>query len=428
MQASFLVAAIIFILIIGGQAKASVLSAPIIDKIVGQPFQVSGQAEAGNEILIYLDDKFVGYAIIEATAERTEIFNFNFAIALSDGSHKAIAIARDKSSLLLSAPSKEVFFNVGFLPVPTLVQPNETTITAKGKPLITGLTVSGSRVKIFIDGVYNGQTEILSHPSGTANFTYWPFLNLRPGKHELQLQTQDAHGVLSRLSAVQKFTIELPMPAPTMYRPVVNTATVNSRPFIVGLAKNDSSIKVFIDKKYFGQFKITNHPSGTANFVFLPPKSLTNGQHLVYTTATDARGKESSWSNIVYFRITQPSIAQGAEEENKNNVSKITEPQPEVSQPLSVSQNEGKILPSTDNKTGSAGQNGQTEASQPTGAINETKQNQGKPQLNLIIFLVFLVGIVAWLVWVNRELVKERSAKGKSEAAKNDNQITQEKK
>ena len=42
------------------------------------------------------------------------------------------------------------------------------------------------------------------------------------------------------------------------------------------------------------------------------------------------------------------------------------------------------------------------------GAINENKIKQGKLRIDLMIFLLFFVGVLSWLFWVNRELIKEK--------------------
>ena len=43
-----------------------------------------------------------------------------------------------------------------------------------------------------------------------------------------------------------------------------------------------------------------------------------------------------------------------------------------------------------------------------SGAINESQKQQGKLNVNLIIFIAFLFAIIVWIFWVNRELIKER--------------------
>lgn len=261
---------------------------------------------------------------------------------------------------------------------PILISPNEKTVTAKVKPLITGLVKSGYTVHFYIDGVYNGKLENLTHRSGTANFAYKPFLNLSVGSHMVMAVATDAQGNRSILSNVLNFKIEHPMPAPTMKKPVVNSKSTKAQPFIVGLAKNDSIIRVFIDKKLVAEFKVKNDKSGTANFAFKPSKPLSRGTHLIFTTAVDSRGKESSWSNLVWHKVPAPAIVLGIEEKKES---------------------------ATSTATSSAESNNQ--ASSSTSLLDKIKSN-GKITLNLVIFIAFLVGIVLWIIWVNRELVKEK--------------------
>jgi len=447
---------VLFFAVIFSNAARAETAAPKIVKLVGsENFIIAGVAPAGGEILIYLDGNFVGQVEAEITSEQTEpSFNFQYKgeQKLADGTHTVMVVAKDKTSLVLSAPSDEVKFTVNLLPAPTLIAPDETTITAKVKPLIVGLTRSDSLVKIFIDGVYNGKTEILSHESNTADFAYRPFLNLSRGWHEVYAIAEDSSGRTSQLSEVLSFNIELPLPAPTMLKPVVNDNTYVNHPFIVGLAKNDSKIKVYIDKKYNGEFEVKNHQSGVANFAYKPVKPLARGNHLVYAVAIDKRGKESNWSNIVYFSTKDAAIAQSAQEKRSDTVASIEEPKDvainNIEAPV-ISKNSGAIeekaeavQPAPENAVKKLSQQDEAsleklknligddsgeKATTGQGMINEGRLNQGKLKLSLVLFILFLVGVVAWLLWVNRELVKERRAQNeaeeKAEKDKNDQPV-----
>lgn len=420
------------------EARAEV-PAPIITKLVGsENFLVSGTAPIESEVLIYLDGDFAGQAETRAALNPTKLdFNFQYREKrkLADGAHTVMAVAKDKTSLVLSAPSNEVKFTVNSLPAPILIAPDEKTVTAKTKPLIIGLVRSGNAVKIFIDDIYDGKTEILKHDSNTANFSYRPFLNLRRGWHKVYAIAENGEGAASRMSEVLRFNIELPLPAPTVFMPVVNEKTSSRQPFIVGLAKNDSKIKVYIDKKFNGEFKVKNHPSGAANFAYKPVKPLARGNHLVYAIAEDKRGKQSDWSKIIYFPVRSSEIAQSVQEEKNNAAVRIEEPKktikPDFSIPI-ISSSSGAIEKEPDNKLNNQDQtdnlgkvkslteeNAAGKATAGQGLINESNLNQGKLRLSLALFILFLVGVVAWLLWVNRELVKERQTQNKSEDEKN---------
>ncbi|MEI6597084.1 MAG: hypothetical protein WCL13_02640 [bacterium] len=306
-------------------------------------------------------------------------------------------------NLILSAPLGEAELMVNLLPPPTLISPDETTITAKIRPLIIGLTESGSLVKIFIDDIYNGKTEILNNDSGTANFAYRPFLNLSRGWHKVYVIAEDSAGRVSRPSEVLSFNIELPMPAPTMLKPVVNKNTFDAEPFIVGLAKNDSKIKIYIDKKYNGEFKVTNHPSGTANFAYKPTQPLTRGNHLVYAVAVDKRGKQSEWSNIVYFSTKNSAIAESAQEKS-DAIADFEDPEEAV-----------KINYSTSGTSEKPEQTSLGEIKSLSGDNTGVKAKPDQKKLSLVFFILFLVSVIAWLLWVNRKLAKELQARNEDE-------------
>ena len=137
----------------------------------------------------------------------------------------------------------DVYAQAQTIPAPTMIEPDESVISGEVKPLIKGLIVDGTLARVYIDGVYNGKTEILAHDSGTANFAYKPFLNLAVGEHTAWAIAEDETGQKSRPSNMLKFRIEQPMPAPTIFSPVASAKTAHNRPFIVGLAKNNSLIK-----------------------------------------------------------------------------------------------------------------------------------------------------------------------------------------
>jgi cbb3-type cytochrome oxidase subunit 3 len=455
LKSLFNIGLVLFLVVIFSAAAQAEVGAPKIIKLIGgENFSLSGTAPAGSEVLIYLDGNFAGQAETKTSAKTEPSFNFQYKSTqkLTDGTHTVMAVAKDKNSLVLSAPTSEVKFTVNLLPAPTLVAPDEITITAKTKPLIVGLTRSGSLVKIFIDDVYNGKTEILNNESNTANFAYKPFLNLSRGWHKVYAIAEDGAGRVSQMSEVLRFNIELPMPAPTMLKPVVNKNTSLSEPFIVGLAKNDSKIKVYIDKKYNGEFEVKNHQSGTANFAYKPVKPLARGNHLVYAVAIDKRGKQSDWSNTVYFSTKNSAIAQSAQEEKSDTVASIEEPK-EIAKINSevpvISDSSGVIEKKLDEPAAVQpepadaikklsqqdevnlekiksliGDNTEKKAKTGQGMVDEGKSNQGKLKLSLVLFILFLVGVVAWLLWVNRELVKERreqnEAEDKAEKDKND--------
>jgi len=201
-------------------------------------------------------------------------------------------------------------------PAPTLVAPANSSHTVKTKPLITGLTKNNTWVKVFIDGTFNGQFKATNHPSGTANFAYAPFLNLKPGWHEVYVQSMDTVGQASLSSATLRFFVEYPYPTPTLFTPVINEDTTAQRPWIVGVAHNDSLIKVYIDSQLNGQLMVKNGISGTGSFAYRTFYPITAGRHTAFVIAVDPSGKESRASGVIEFNIAAPVAVSGADAAN----------------------------------------------------------------------------------------------------------------
>ncbi|MBU4216717.1 hypothetical protein L6270_01040 [Candidatus Parcubacteria bacterium] len=378
----------------------------------GRPI-VIGLAPKGSEVFVYIDGNFSGVAKINESKTETNNFYYQPIEPISAGEHVISTVAKNRTTKTLSGFSQNKVVVVTTLATPTVFKPNEDTITGNNKPLISGLTKSGTRVLIYIDGVYNGKTEVTTHESGTAGFVYKPFLHLGVGTHTYFAIAETKSGSKSAQSRAVSFNIEKKYPAPTLISIKVN------QKLITGLAKNNSKVQIYLDKKLVGQFRVVNHKSGTANFAYTLQQPLTNGAHIVYAVSIDERGKESIWSNIKSFNVIPPA-------ENNPVISKeaVSESAAETKSPSNapVIENQDAALneilstSSTENK-----------ATQTSGLIDETKSNQGKLRMNVMVFVVFLVALMVWIFWVNRELIKEKRGKEDVEEKKSTDKIVEKK-
>ncbi len=205
-------------------------------------------------------------------------------------------------------------------PAPTLLSPENGNSTDQTKPIIAGLSPNDSLIKIFIDGQLNGQFQVINHESGTANFAYEPFLNLKPGWHKVTASATGPKGKESQMSGAVNFFVEYPMPAPTMLQPVVDDQTTSSRPWFVGLTVNNALIKIYIDGQWSGQLTAKEHISGVTSFAYSTLFDITAGRHTVYAVAIDKNGKESKASNIVEFHIEKSSTTDSSDEDGTAEV------------------------------------------------------------------------------------------------------------
>ncbi len=210
------------------------------------------------------------------------------------------------------------------------------------------------------------------------------------------------------------------IPAPTMIEPGESAITDKVKPLIKGLTVNGTFVRVYIDGIYNGKTEILTDNSGVANFAFRPFLNLKVGQHTVWAIAEDEYGSKSSPSNVLKFSIEQPAIIQAIQEEYKETpvevkgIEGILEESEAVILPIKniaekADKEEGEII---DKEIKHLIEQGIEETTN-IGLINEDKEKQGKLNFNLIIFIVFLLGIIAWIFWINRELIKERRVQAK---------------
>lgn len=262
---------------------------------------------------------------------------------------------------------------------------------SKNELAIKGRADSGSFVHIYIDGVYNGKTDILAGDAAKADFSYRPYFNLSSGDHSVWAVAENEAGEKSGLSNIFKFKIKPGVPAPTLFSPVMYNNS--SHPFIIGVAKNDLTIKIYINDKYDGEFKVTNNESGTANFSYQVSRSLKSGAHTAYAIAADFQEKESGRSNIINFQTADLYIS----DEKIMNLNK-EETVSDADEKNVIEQPEIKDGQITD-------KNGDEDA------------NKKNISPGAAIFILFLIGIIGWIIWVNRALIKEKM--GRDGGAKN---------
>lgn len=397
---------------------------------------IKGVTESNTEVDIYIDNIYQGSAIVNHEGGITDNFYFQPKIDLKEGAHLITAVAWDNKFAAHSDHSREFFYHVEPLAAPTLIKPKEDDIVAKVKPLILGLTKSATFVHFFIDGIYNGKSEILYDESGTADFAYKPFLNLEKGNHIVWTVAEDSSGRKSGISNVLKFNVEDPAISPILFNPIINNNSSKEQPFIVGLIKNKHRLQIFIDGELNGSIEPKDHPSGTTNFAYKPFLNLKPGRHFIYAVAIDERGKESRWSNIIHYDVKIPQISEEAAEDTAVKPISYSEDKQkkeleEKKDETSKDDEEVNDLIDVQEKISTSSLRDEEEidisdiisdkekGSSTSGVVDENNNKQNRTQSNIIIFLLFLFAVIIWIFWVNKELIKEkREAKKEKEKQK----------
>lgn len=197
------------------------------------------------------------------------------------------------------------------LAAPTILRPVEGDLIASGKGMIVGgVTKNNTQVEVFFDGKSVGYAEVAEHPSGTASFA--AHINqeeMTEGAHSVKARAMEQNGALSVFSGEIYFIVAYPYPAPVLKQPVVNSATVFTRPWIIGVARSGDEVEIMLDGKVVGRVVVADHPSGTGSFQWRPQDDLAGGWHSV--RARSIGRKESEWSKAYVFAIQLPGTLVG---------------------------------------------------------------------------------------------------------------------
>lgn len=394
----FFVVCLVFIFLPLVVCQAATFAAPTIvsiQKISSNECSITGVTKSGTDVFIFLNGAFVGSAVVK---DQPGVASSNFVYQLKQKTSlekKVVtALARDSKTLVISDYSAPMIITAETnqtgsgsetktLSAPTLISPNTATIIGKSRPTIIGYTVGGTNVEIFIDEVYVGETGTTSDSLITANFSFVPDNDLAVGQHQVFAVAKNEKEQRSTASEPLTFNIEDKLPAPILEEPIANQDNLY-KPLFVGLTYSQTGVFIYVDDKLVGRAKVEKKESGVTSFAYQVQEPLTKGGHLVYTVAIDQRGKESDRSNYVYFFAGERTAAEAASSDNSTDKTGSDD-----------------LSPILDNQKDSA-------TADDGGMINESKEKQGALKWNIVIFLGFLIAVIAWIFWVNRELIKEK--------------------
>lgn len=457
---------------------------PIITRIesVSNPY-IEGSTASGTEVMVYIDGVFAGIAGITATNNDISTFYYKYSSysRLAPGKHYVYLTARDKKNIaLISERTEEREITISSVLAPTITKPTNNSITIYKTPWIEGWGPNDSYVHVYIDNVYVGKTSYLFDPTGNSvKFVFKPTTNYSLGWHKAFTVAEDKNGLKSLVSNLVTFKIEEKLPAPTLLS--VKAGKNNTLPVISGLAANDSRVKIYNNDQEVVQVSVKNGDKGTGSFsyTFLKPLS---GKNTFKTIASDRRGKLSQVSNTIVYDASKAKTAaktvtavdtdgdglsdyletnryktdpknadtdgDGYKDgtEVKNGYSplvvswkdtkktaatpaKVSVQKPAVKQEVKAEKIKADIPADTNTKDEQTVDEAveldleqKIDNNGTTSSIGEFF-NRNRSRLNLIIFVVFLIGVVAWIFWVNREIIKERTKQKNKKTGPKDPEI-----
>ncbi|WP_068777357.1 Ig-like domain-containing protein [Paenibacillus sp. FJAT-26967] len=254
---------------------------------------VSGQTEAAASVTLYLDAKAVG----TVTADGSGTWTYTFTAALPDGIHSFRASAADKAGNISTASNAVALTIDTEAPAaPIVLTPQDGTVTKQERPLYSGTSEAGARIRILLD---KREAETVT-ANGSGAWTYTPASPLADGKHTLQAEARDRAGNSGPLSSETTIQIDTQAPAaPVITAPPSGMLVNSSKPEITGQAEADAIVGLAID----GGAVITVVADPNGKWSYTPSAPLHEGLHAVKAQASDAAGNVSLFSTEVSFTV-----------------------------------------------------------------------------------------------------------------------------
>jgi hypothetical protein len=266
------------------------ITSPIAGSIINSLPIISGVGSVGlARVVLFIDSLVAGTVATNATG----YFLFTAVSTLANGAHTVQAAYGNIGDL----PSgTSIPFTIDTIPpaTPVIVLPLPNAIIRNNRPAVRGSANTAeplSTVKIYIDGIYIGETTA----SATGVYIFTPTSDLSEGLHTLYITATDSAGNVSPKSVTRSFTVDTTPPAaPVITAPTQGQSTKSSS--IQGTAEAGSTVQIYID----GVLKGNSTANSSSGFTFVP-NVLSEGSHAVYAVATDVAGNISPASPTVSF-------------------------------------------------------------------------------------------------------------------------------
>ncbi|MBW4654771.1 MAG: VCBS repeat-containing protein [Kaiparowitsia implicata GSE-PSE-MK54-09C] len=274
---------------------------------------LSGTAEAGSTVTVFLDGAGAGAAIANTSGN----WSFGQTNALSDGSYSLTARATDVAGNTGELSSSFVV-TIDTTPpaAPSITSFTEDTgipgdfITSDTTPTIGGTAEAGSTVTIFLDGVEAGTA--IANSSG--NWSFSQSTALVDGVYSFTTQATDIAGNTGSISTALSFTIDTQVAATPIIETLIEDTgisdsdgiTNDTTPTLQGTAGAGDTITVFLNSTSAG----TTTANSAGAWAFTRTTALSDGSYTFTAQAEDAIGKTSALSTAFNVVIdTTPPVA-----------------------------------------------------------------------------------------------------------------------
>jgi hypothetical protein len=294
--------------------------------------------------------------------------------------------------------------------IPTILSTTQIEENTGNQIMVNGLAAPDDSVEIYINGSYYGVAITKELSLTLAKFSYISPTITSQGPFEVMVisknrqthllsapVTAQVNSVIEKslLQSNQPQEIIRPATPATINPPVLLTPTAGNcitDLTISGTSDSGTAINIFIDNKFITSLT-TGKSSGPAAFNFSPAVNLDRGQHTVYVVAQDSVNNQSARSKIISFCISSPQII--------NATSSVAE---------NINSSLGGHLLASSTASSSVFQKTTTK-------VSFAQRHKGL--FNTMIFVVFVIGLLLWMILINRKLENEKNWDNPDNIAKN---------
>jgi hypothetical protein len=294
--------------------------------------------------------------------------------------------------------------------VPTIMSTTQIEEKNGNQIMVSGLVANDYNVAVYINGDYYGLANISKLNNTLSKFSFLSKTINDSGPFTVSVMSQSKNNHLLSApvsvevqSVIEKSSLQLNASHETIKQQnnqktknvqtsknnnqinppslLTSTSSICTKKMLVwGTSDQDTEINLFVDGNFFTSLKTFNQSSGKAFFSYQPESVLSRGTHTAYAIAQNSSGSTSTKSNIVSFCINSPQISTATTSIDNNSTTVATDTQELLT-----------ISPSSTTNT-----------------VNEKNNNKTKKIFNIAIFLVFAIGLIVWMLLVNRELGKDK--------------------
>ncbi|WNG13998.1 adventurous gliding motility protein AgmC [Cystobacter fuscus] len=251
---------------------------------------ITGTAEAGTTVTVYLDGSAVG------TAPVNTLGNWSFTTAeLTDGTYAVKVTATDVAGNVGPESNTRTFRVDATAPsAPVLTAPADGALVNTRVNVISGTAEVGTTVTVYLNGSVVGTAPV--DGAGAWSFTTAELPN---GTYAVKATATDAANNTSPESNTRTFRVDATAPAAPVITAPDDGALVNTRiNIIMGTAEVGTWVTVYLNGSSVGTAPVDS----VGNWSFRTAR-LEDGTYAVTASATDAAGNDSTVAPVRHFTV-----------------------------------------------------------------------------------------------------------------------------